>query len=104
MGDGEKAGACLARLLAESTYDNLWDAHPPLFFQIDGNLGGTSAIADMLAQDRGGQVKLLPALPRSWKEGRVRGLQLKGNKTLELAWKDGKVTKYRISESCPTLS
>lgn len=104
LGDGEKAGACLARLLAESTYDNLWDAHPPLFFQIDGNLGGTSAIADMLAQDRGGQVRLLPALPRSWKEGRVRGLQLKGNKTLELAWKDGKVTKYRISESCPTLS
>lgn len=84
--------------MEKSTYDNLWDAHPPLFFQIDGNLGGTSAIADMLVQDRGGEVKLLPALPPKWSEGSVKGLRIKGNKTVDISWKDGAVTAYQIHE------
>lgn len=98
LGDGEKAFSYMRKLLEKSTYDNLWDAHPPLFFQIDGNLGGTSAIADMLVQDRGGEVKLLPALPPKWSEGSVKGLRIKGNKTVDISWKDGAVTAYQIHE------
>lgn len=93
---GEKALQYLRHLLEHSTYDNLWDAHPPLFFQIDGNFGGTSAIADMLVQDRGGEVKFLPALPAEWKDGYVRGLKIKGNRTVDIYWKDGKITEYRV--------
>lgn len=96
LGRGEKALQYLRRLLEHSTYDNLWDAHPPLFFQIDGNFGGTSAIADMLVQDRGGKVKFLPALPAEWKDGYVRGLKIKGNQTVDIYWKDGKVTESRV--------
>ena len=96
LGRGDKALQYLRHLLEHSTYDNLWDAHPPLFFQIDGNFGGTSAIADMLVQDRGGEVKLLPALPTEWKNGYVRGLKIKGNRTVDIYWKNGKITEYRV--------
>lgn len=98
LGDGEKAFFYMRKLLEKSTYDNLWDAHPPLFFQIDGNFGGTSVIADMLVQDRGGEVKLLPALPSKWNEGCVKGLRIKGNKTVDISWKEGKITEYQIYE------
>ncbi len=96
LGDGEKVYECLRTLLTKSTYDNLWDAHPP--FQIDGNFGGTAAIANMLVQDRNGEVKILPALPKAFSEGVVKGLCIKGKKAVDIAWKDGKAVEYRIYE------
>ena len=92
--DPENAYAYLRTLLTRSTYPNLWDAHPP--FQIDGNFGGTAAIANMLVQDRGGEVKLLPALPRQFKDGYVKGLCIKGRKCVDISWKDGKEEAHRI--------
>lgn len=92
--DGEKACEYLRTLLTRSTYPNLWDAHPP--FQIDGNFGGTAGIANMLVQDRGGSVTLLPALPAQFKEGYVKGLCIKGRKCVDISWKDGKETGHRI--------
>lgn len=99
LGDGENTLLCLKRLLEKSTYDNLWDAHPPMFFQIDGNFGATSAIADMLIQDRGEKVTVLPALPKEWKNGYVRGLRVKGNKSVDIVWEDGIVTEYLLKEN-----
>lgn len=96
LGEAEKAYEYLKTLLTKSTYNNLWDAHPP--FQIDGNFGGTAAIANMLVQDRGGEVKLLPALPKQFKDGYVKGLCIKGKQTVDIYWKDGKMTDYRICE------
>ena len=94
--DGEKAYEYLRTLLTRSTYPNLWDAHPP--FQIDGNFGGTAAIANMLVQDRGGKVEILPALPKQFESGWVKGLCIKGGKTVDIAWsKAGEVKEYRIS-------
>ena len=92
--DGEKAYEYLRTLLTRSTYPNLWDAHPP--FQSDGNFGGTAGIANMLVQDRGGSVTLLPALPAQFKEGYVKGLCIKGRKCVDISWKDGKETGHRI--------
>lgn len=94
--DSDKAYEFLKTLLTRSTYPNLWDAHPP--FQIDGNFAGCAAIANMLVQDRGGVVTLLPALPKEWKTGYVKGLRIKGRKAVDISWRDGVITSQNIYE------
>lgn len=86
--DGERAMKILRMLLSPSrTYPNLFDAHPP--FQIDGNFGGTAGITEMLVQSWGGTVFLLPALPRDWPTGELRGVRVRNAAALDLAWREG---------------
>ena len=78
-----------------SLFSNRWG------FQIDGNLGVTAGIAEMLLQSHGGIISLLPALPPSWSTGKVTGLRARGNYIVDIAWHDGQVTSYRIASVEP---
>ncbi|HEV8689717.1 MAG TPA: glycoside hydrolase family 95 protein, partial [Ideonella sp.] len=95
LGDGERAHSILQGLLGPvRTYPNMFDSHPP--FQIDGNFGGAAGILEMIVQSWGGEIHLLPALPKVWPEGELRGVRGRGGIELDMAWKGGVPTRVQL--------
>jgi alpha-L-fucosidase 2 len=82
---------------AGGTYPNLLDAHPP--FQIDGNFGGAAAVAEMLVQSNADYIELLPALPKVWSTGAIKGIKARGNYEIDMSWSAGQVTNVKIKSN-----
>ena len=74
----------------------LLDLHPPRIFQIDGNMGGTAAVCEMLMQSRRGQLRLLPALPKAWPNGKVQGFCAQDTLCVDFEWKDAALAYCKL--------
>ncbi len=98
---GDRALATIEEQMRTQVNENLFDrCGAP--FQIDGNLGAPAGMAEMLIQshetDAAGKpiIRLLPALPKAWKDGNAHGLHARGGVVVDMEWKDGQVTAYRV--------
>lgn len=96
--DGDMAYEHIDLLLKKSISNNLFDRHPP--FQIDGNFGYTAGVAEMLLQSHEtGVITLLPALPKLWKKGHIKGLKARGGFTVSIWWTDHQLEKVIITSA-----
>jgi alpha-L-fucosidase 2 len=90
--DGEMAHEHIQLMFEKSISRNLFDMHPP--FQIDGNFGYAAGLTEMLLQSyEEGIIRLLPALPKTWHTGSVKGIKAKNNIEVEMTWSEGILTK-----------
>lgn len=96
FGEGEAVYEIIKKLVCENIHENMFGAHPPDFFQIDANYGFTAAICEMILQERGGVIRLLPALPKALENGSVRGFKIHSGHTISLSWKASKVISMEI--------
>ncbi len=92
---GERAYDLYRQLLRTGTNNNLWDVHPP--FQIDGNLGGTAGVAEMLLQSHEGYIEPLAAIPSAWNTGSYSGLVARGNFEVAASWSGGQMNEIRVT-------
>lgn len=92
--EAEKAKQSLNTVLAKSTNPNLFSSHPP--FQMDANFGTTAGITEMLLQSQSGEIRLLPALPKEWKTGEVKGLCARGGFVVDMKWEEGTLNSVKV--------
>ena len=101
LGRSEDAWEHLIHLIGDFATISLLDLHPPRIFQIDGNMGGTACICEMLLQSRKDELRLLPALPKAWPKGSVRNFRAQDGLTVSFDWDNGQLTGCTLTADHP---
>ena len=94
--EGDNARQHLRNLVAASSAGSLLGWYPPGIFQIDANFGGTAGLVEMLLQSHHEVIRILPALPSAWPEGRVSGLRARAGFELDIAWAEGRAREVTL--------
>ena len=93
--DGNKANEIFKGYIKEQCYASLFaKCGKPL--QVDGSLGLTAAVTEMLMQSHEGVIHLLPALPDEWKNGELKGVKARGGFELSFKWANNKLIQVDI--------
>ena len=64
--------------------------------QVDGSLGVTAGITEMLLQSHEGVIDFLPALPKEWRDGHFEGVCARGAFELNFQWANSKLKEVNI--------
>lgn len=96
--DKNTADKIIRNMMKKSVLPNLFDYHPPTYFQIDGNLGFIAGINNLLVYEERGIIEMLPACPEFMSSGAVKGHIVNGIE-LEYEWKDGEIVSLKASEN-----
>jgi alpha-L-fucosidase 2 len=100
--DGERAHSIYKGYLKEQCYMSLFaKCFTPL--QVDGSLGMTAAITEMLVQSHEEEIVLLPSLPQEWNRGSFNGVCVRGGFELDYSWKNRKVKEVSITSKAGSL-
>jgi alpha-L-fucosidase 2 len=95
LSDGDRANSIYKSYLQEQCYLSLFaKCYTPL--QVDGSLGVTAAISEMLVQSHEDGIELLPALPKEWDAGRFKGVCTRGAFELDMQWENNAIKTVEI--------
>lgn len=93
--DGDRAHKIFKGYIKEQAYPQLFaKCYTPL--QIDGTMGVTAGITEMLMQSNEGLIDLLPALPTGWESGEFNGVVARGGFELDFSWENSKIQKIEV--------
>lgn len=101
LGRAQDAWSHLTALIADFATSSLLDLHPPRIFQIDGNMGGTAAVCEMLLRTQGDDLYLLPALPEAWPDGEARRFRGHGGLSVSFSWRRGRLAEVTVLSPHP---
>ncbi len=96
--DGERAFEIFKGYIAEQAYPQLFAmCYKPL--QVDGALGVSAGITEMLMQSHEGIIDLLPACPKEWSVGHFKGIKARGGFELDMEWKDNLIKRVILKST-----